>query len=214
MTGPKKWQLEDLLARPEVQKATSNINPELMERRLYKPPICEVFSKPFSRLETADGYRFEIDREAQQKLPKIINADVLKIEGVDSLNDVDKNAWEKPRKIGIVFSGGPAPGGHNVIAGLYDAAKKANASNQIFGFLVGPDGIIEGESIALTDQLVNDFRNLGGFTMIKTGRTKIDTPQKMGLSRQTILDMGLDALVVVGGDDSNTNAAFFGRGPV
>ncbi len=208
MTGPKKWQLEDLLQRPEVQKATSNINPELMERRLYQPPVCDVFSKPFSRLEKAAGYHFEIDREAKQKLPKIINADLLKIEGIDTLDAAEKAAWEKPRKIGIVFSGGPAPGGHNVIAGLFDAAKKANPSSRIFGFLVGPDGIIEGEAIELTDQLVDNFRNLGGFTMIKTGRTKIDTPKKMELSRETILDMGLDALVVVGGDDSNTNAAF------
>jgi pyrophosphate--fructose-6-phosphate 1-phosphotransferase len=208
MTGQKQWRLEDLLARPEVQKATSNVNPELIERRLYQPPICDVFSKPFSCLVDADCYRFEIDREAKQKLPKIINAKVVRIKGVESLSDSEKKAFQKKRKIGIVFSGGPAPGGHNVIAGLYDSAKKANAENQIFGFLVGPDGIIEGEAIELTNQLVNDYRNLGGFTMIKTGRTKIDTSEKMALSRQTILDMGLDALVVVGGDDSNTNAAF------
>lgn len=208
MTGQKKWRLEDLLARPEVQKATSNINPELMERRLYKPPVCDAFLKPFSHLEQADDYRFEIDREARKKLPKIINAKVVKIEGVETLPDSARADYQKTRKIGIVFSGGPAPGGHNVIAGLYDAAKKANSASRIFGFLVGPDGIIEGESIELTDEIVNDYRNLGGFTMIKTGRTKIDSPQKMTLSRQTILDMGLDALIVVGGDDSNTNAAF------
>ena len=208
MTGQKKWQLESLLARPEVQKATSNINPELMERRLYQPPVCDVFQKPFSRLENMEGYRFEMDRESQKKLPNIISAKVVKIVGAETLSEPEKRTFQKKRRIGIVFSGGPAPGGHNVIAGLYDAAKKANPENRVFGFLVGPDGIIEGESIELNDKLVDSYRNLGGFTMIKTGRTKIDSPEKMTLSRKTILDMRLDALVVVGGDDSNTNAAF------
>jgi pyrophosphate--fructose-6-phosphate 1-phosphotransferase len=208
MTIQDKRQLEDLLKRPEVKKATSNINPELMERRYYKPPICDAFSKPFSSLEPAKGYYFEIDREAKKKLPKIINAKVVNIKSTETLDSAEKKNFQKPRRIGIVFSGGPAPGGHNVIAGLYDAAKNANRNNRVFGFLVGPDGIIGGEFIELTDTLVDDFRNLGGFTMIKTGRTKIDSPQKMALSRQTILDMDLDAIVVVGGDDSNTNAAF------
>jgi pyrophosphate--fructose-6-phosphate 1-phosphotransferase len=98
-----------------------------------------------------------------------------------------------------------------VIAGIYDAAKKANPDNRLFGFLVGPDGIIESEYVELTDALVDSYRNLGGFTMIKTGRTKIDTPKKMALAKDTITAMGLDALVVVGGDDSNTNAAFLAQ---
>ncbi len=117
----------------------------------------------------------------------------------------------KKRNIGIVFSGGPAPGGHNVIAGLYDAAKKANPDSRVYGFLVGPDGIIENEAVELSDDLVNRYRNLGGFTMIKTGRTKIDSKEKMALSRETCRRLDLDALVVVGGDDSNTNAAFLAQ---
>ena len=98
-----------------------------------------------------------------------------------------------------------------MIAGIYDAAKRVNPESTIYGFLVGPDGIIEGEFVELNDRVVDAYRNLGGFTMIKTGRTKIDTPQKMKLSKQTILGMGLNALVVVGGDDSNTNAAFLAQ---
>ena len=208
MTIQEKWRLEDLLKQPEVKKAISNINPELMERRHYIPLVCDAFLKPFSTLEDADEYSFVIDREAKKKLPNIINAKVVRIKSAETLDGVSKNNFQKPRRIGIVFSGGPAPGGHNVIAGLYDGAKNANQNTRVFGFLVGPDGIIEGESIELTDELVDAYRNLGGFTMIKTGRTKIDSPEKMALSRQTILDMKLDALVVVGGDDSNTNAAF------
>ncbi|MGD8894357.1 MAG: 6-phosphofructokinase, partial [Desulfobacterales bacterium] len=97
------------------------------------------------------------------------------------------------------------------IAGLYDAAKKANSETRIFGFILGPDGIIENEAIEITGSLVDSYRNLGGFTMIKTGRAKIDTKEKMALSRETCKSLGLDALVIVGGDDSNTNAAFLAQ---
>ena len=119
--------------------------------------------------------------------------------------------YGKQRNIGIVFSGGPAPGGHNVIAGVYDAAKKANPENRVYGFLLGPDGIVENDVIEIDADLVNRYRNLGGFTMIKTGRAKIDTPKKMALSRETCRALNLSALVVVGGDDSNTNAAFLAQ---
>jgi pyrophosphate--fructose-6-phosphate 1-phosphotransferase len=98
-----------------------------------------------------------------------------------------------------------------VIAGLFDAAKRANPENRLFGFLVGPEGVVENEAIEITQDLVDAYRNLGGFTMIKTGRAKIDSKQKIELSRQTCRDLGLDALVIVGGDDSNTNAAFLAQ---
>ena len=98
-----------------------------------------------------------------------------------------------------------------MIAGIYDAAKKANPKSVILGFLLGPDGIIENEVIEITGVMVDAHRNMGGFTMIKTGRTKIDTRQKMVLSRETCKKLNLDALVVVGGDDSNTNAAFLAQ---
>ena len=110
-----------------------------------------------------------------------------------------------------MFSGGPAPGGHNVIAGLFDAAKKANPENRIFGFLLGPDGIIENETIEITEEIVASYKNLGGFCMIKTGRTKVDTKDKMVLSKETCNKLNLVALVIVGGDDSNTNAAFLSQ---
>jgi pyrophosphate--fructose-6-phosphate 1-phosphotransferase len=98
-----------------------------------------------------------------------------------------------------------------VIAGIFDAAKQANPASRIYGFLLGPDGIIENEAIELTAERVDAYRNLGGFTMIRTGRTKIDSEAKMALSRETCQNLGLDALVIVGGDDSNTNAAFMAQ---
>ena len=199
-----------LMEKESVLKAVSSASEAMRARNAYKPPVCNVFKSECTRLQIRDEFRFDIDPEARQQLPDIIKNKVQSVLAAEP-DAADRAAHNRQRKIGIVFSGGPAPGGHNVIAGLYDAAKKANPATQIFGFLVGPDGIIEGEYIELTDQLVDAYRNLGGFTMIKTGRTKIDTPRKMALSRETILGMGLDALVVVGGDDSNTNAAFLAQ---
>ncbi len=211
MPGKETINLEAILNHPQVKKATDDINPELRERREYCPPQCEVFSKAYTVLRETDDYRFELDKEAEKQLPNIIGHKVQLIEGQDSVDDATAGQYNKKRNIGIVFSGGPAPGGHNVIAGLYDAAKKANPATKVYGFLVGPDGIIENEVVELSDKMVDAYRNLGGFSMIKTGRTKIDTTEKMTLSRETCRRLNLDALVIVGGDDSNTNAAFLAQ---
>jgi pyrophosphate--fructose-6-phosphate 1-phosphotransferase len=211
MSGKKSTGFNKLLNNPEVQEITSNMNQELMERRRSIPPKIDVFSYPYTTLKEDPGYEFIIDREAKKKLPDIINNKVERIEGLASPDQSFKERYGKKRNIGIVFSGGPAPGGHNVIAGLYDAAKKANPETKIYGFLLGPDGIIENEAIMLNEELVNKYRNLGGFNMIKTGRTKIDTNEKMALSTATCKKLKLDALVIVGGDDSNTNAAFLAQ---
>ena len=203
--------IEDLLKNPEVKKAAGDINQELIERRKNIPPKCDVFTSPYTVLKDNDDFKFSIDREARRQLPDIINNKVQSIVGLDSTEESFKQRYCKKYNIGIVFSGGPAPGGHNVIAGLYDAAKKANSQTRLFGFLLGPDGIIENETIEITAPLVDSYRNLGGFTMIKTGRAKIDTKEKMSLSKETCERLGLDALVIVGGDDSNTNAAFLAQ---
>jgi len=211
MPGKETISLEEILNHPTVKKATDDINAESLERRAYSPLRCEVFSHPYTVLRETDRYRFELDRQAEKLLPDIIANKVQLVEGKDSVDDEVARQYGKKRHIGIVFSGGPAPGGHNVIAALYDAAKKANPDSRIYGFLVGPDGIIENEAVELGDDLVNRYRNLGGFTMIKTGRTKIDSEEKIALSRETCRRLDLDALVVVGGDDSNTNAAFLAQ---
>ncbi len=203
--------IDVLLKRPEVQEATKNINRELVERREYVPPKCKVYESPYTVLKDNGRFTFNIDKEAKKQLPDIIDNKVQNIVGLDSPEESFRDRYCKKHNIGIVFSGGPAPGGHNVIAGLYDAAKKANPETKIYGFLLGPDGIIESEAIEITGSLVDTYRNLGGFTMIKTGRTKIDTKEKMALSKETCKGLGLDALVIVGGDDSNTNAAFLAQ---
>jgi pyrophosphate--fructose-6-phosphate 1-phosphotransferase len=211
MTVQTSVNIQELLKKPEVRDVTDPVSRELAERRKFVPPICNVFSKPYTVVKADDRYPFHIDKEAERQLPNIIHNKVQVISGQDSPDPSFKETYAKTRNIGIVFSGGPAPGGHNVIAGLFDAAKKANPETKIFGFLMGPDGIIENEAIELTREVVDKYRNLGGFGMIKTGRTKIDTKEKMSLSRETCKALGLDALVVVGGDDSNTNAAFLAQ---
>jgi pyrophosphate--fructose-6-phosphate 1-phosphotransferase len=211
MSAKEASNMEEILNHPKVKSAIDDVNAEVLERRAYSPLQCEVFSHPYTILQETDRYQFELDRQAEKLLPDIIGNRVQLVEGKDVLADDLAREYGKRRNIGIVFSGGPAPGGHNVIAGLFDAAKKANPNSKVFGFLVGPDGIIENEAVELTDDLVNRYRNLGGFTMIKTGRTKIDSSEKMALSLETCRRLDLDALVVVGGDDSNTNAAFLAQ---
>jgi pyrophosphate--fructose-6-phosphate 1-phosphotransferase len=109
--------------------------------------------------------------------------------------------------VGVILSGGQAPGGHNVIAGLFDGLKKGNPESKLYGFLGGPSGLIENKSLLITDELVDQYRNTGGFDMIMSGRTKIDTPEQFAVSLKTAKALNLNAIVVIGGDDSNTNAA-------
>ncbi len=115
---------------------------------------------------------------------------------------------KEPLRLGIVLSGGPAPGGHNVIAGVFEAAKAGHPDSLLVGFLAGPKGIIGNRHLEVTGEMVALYKNSGGFHMLGTGRDKIDTPEKMEQCRQTCAALKLDGLVVVGGDDSNTNAAF------
>ncbi len=110
-------------------------------------------------------------------------------------------------KVGVVLSGGPAPGGHNVIAGVFDAVKSANPDSKVYGFLKGPGGVIKGKYVELTAETIDQYRNTGGFNMIMTGRDKIEKPEELEACRKNFEEMGLDGLVIIGGDDSNTNAA-------
>lgn len=113
---------------------------------------------------------------------------------------------KKAVRVGVVLSGGQAPGGHNVIGGLLDGLKKANSKNKLFGFLGGPSGIVDNKFIEITPALMKDYRNTGGFDLIQSGRTKIETPEQLKAAKDNLLKNKMDALVVVGGDDSNTNA--------
>ncbi|MBO7741905.1 MAG: 6-phosphofructokinase, partial [Victivallales bacterium] len=110
-------------------------------------------------------------------------------------------------KAGVILSGGQAPGGHNVIAGLYDGLKKLNADNELFGFLGGPSGLIDGKYQILNDDIIDAYRNTGGFDMICSGRTKLETEEQFECVMANCKKLGITAIVIIGGDDSNTNAA-------
>ena len=113
----------------------------------------------------------------------------------------------RPLQVGVVLSGGQAAGGHNVISGIFDALKQLNHASKLFGFLDGPGGIISGKARELTAGILAPYRNQGGFDMIGSGRAKIETEEQLKQSLDVVQRMQLDGLVVIGGDDSNTNAA-------
>ena len=110
-------------------------------------------------------------------------------------------------RIGVILSGGPAPGGHNVIAGIFDGLKAANPASVLYGFRGGPGGLVDDKCMDIDAGLVDEYRNTGGFDLIGSGRTKIETPEQFEKAFETAKRRKLDAVVVVGGDDSNTNAA-------
>ncbi len=113
----------------------------------------------------------------------------------------------KKQVVGVILSGGQAPGGHNVICGLYDALKKADADNVLYGFKGGPSGLIEDDYIIFDDAYINAYRNTGGFDIIGSGRTKLETEAQFAVVAENCAKHGINALVIIGGDDSNTNAA-------
>jgi pyrophosphate--fructose-6-phosphate 1-phosphotransferase len=110
-------------------------------------------------------------------------------------------------KAGVILSGGQAPGGHNVIAGLYDGLKKGNPESELYGFRGGPSGLVENKHMVFTGAVIDEYRNTGGFDIIGSGRTKIETPEQFAAALETARKLELDAVVIIGGDDSNTNAA-------
>jgi pyrophosphate--fructose-6-phosphate 1-phosphotransferase len=139
MSKKETKALEELLKHPRIRKITDNISAELQERTQYCPRVCAVFSKKYTVLKDTDRFKFGVHKEAGRQLPDIIDNKVQIVAGLDAADKAHAQQYEKVRNIGIVFSGGPAPGGHNVIAGLYDAAKKANPRSKIFGFIEGTD---------------------------------------------------------------------------
>ena len=112
----------------------------------------------------------------------------------------------KPVNVGVILSGGQAPGGHNVISGLFDGIKKIHKDSRLFGFLNGPSGLVDHKYIELTEDIINEYRNTGGFDMIGSGRTKLEEESQFDKGLEICKKLGIKAIVIIGGDDSNTNA--------
>ena len=164
----------------------------------------------------------------QPKLPKGLQGAVKVVEGepTQSVGDQDEikklfpNTYGMPlvefvkgdkennqkMNIGVILSGGQAPGGHNVICGLFDAIKKMNPENRLYGFLMGPGGLVDHEYKELTADIIDQYRNTGGFDMIGSGRTKLEKEDQFEKGLQIIRKLDIKAIVIIGGDDSNTNA--------
>ncbi len=120
--------------------------------------------------------------------------------------ETDEQQTFKPVKVGVILSGGQAPGGHNVISGLYDGIKKLHKDSKLYGFLGGPSGLVNNQYRELTDDIVNEYRNTGGFDIIGSGRTKLEEKEQFDKGWENCKKLGIHALVIIGGDDSNTNA--------
>ena len=164
----------------------------------------------------------------QPKLPKALQGAVKVKEGaptksVDNQEEIKKlfpntygmpliefvpgeNADKKKINIGVILSGGQAPGGHNVISGLFDAVKKLNSENRLYGFLMGPGGLVDHNYVEITAEFLNQYRNTGGFDMIGSGRTKLEEENQFEKGLKIIRELDINAIVIIGGDDSNTNA--------
>jgi len=112
----------------------------------------------------------------------------------------------EPMNVGIILSGGQAPGGHNVITGLFDAVKRLNPANRLYGFILGPGGLVDHNYMELTSEIIDNYRNTGGFDMIGSGRTKLEKVEQFEKGLEIIRELDIKAIVIIGGDDSNTNA--------
>ena len=128
-----------------------------------------------------------------------------------SFSDSGENLDLSNKNVGVILSGGQAPGGHNVIAGLYDALKQADSKNKLYGFLGGPSGIIEGRYVEFDDKFIDAYRNTGGFDIIGSGRTKLETEEQFEQTLETCKKLNINAIVIIGGDDSNTNACMLAQ---
>eukprot|EP01103_Thecamoeba_quadrilineata_P014831 TRINITY_DN4520_c0_g1_i1.p1 TRINITY_DN4520_c0_g1~~TRINITY_DN4520_c0_g1_i1.p1 ORF type:complete len:535 (-),score=102.28 TRINITY_DN4520_c0_g1_i1:174-1778(-) len=174
----------------------------LQEQRLrYQPQVPPIFTSVAQHLCKIDVDAPPVPEDGIRKLFPLTSLQPL-------INLIPgPNVAGAPLKVGVVLSGGPAPGGHNVISGIFDYLKSRNTQSQLFGFLGGPKGVIKGKFIEISETLLAKYRNQGGFDIIGTGRDKIETPEDFKSSLQVCSNLQLDGLVVVGGDDSNTNAA-------
>ena len=180
------------------------ISPLQKARYEYEPKLPGMLRHGISNIAVKEGEptKSVADQEAIQALfPNTYGKKEITFEKGES------TAPNKKQTVGVILSGGQAPGGHNVISGLYDALKAANPENVLIGFKGGPSGLIEDDFIIFDDDYINQYRNTGGFDIIGSGRTKLETKEQFAIAADVAKKHDMDAIVIIGGDDSNTNAA-------
>ncbi len=174
------------------------------ERYKYKPALPSILKEDISNISIETGEATESisnQTELKQLFPGTYGNPLVKlIKG-------ENPSVSKQLNVGVVLSGGQAPGGHNVIAGIFDALKNGNSESKLFGFIGGPSGILENKAVEITSRHIDRYRNTGGFDIIGSGRTKLESEEQFVKSFQVCIEREINALVIIGGDDSNTNAA-------
>ena len=170
-------------------------------RQSYQPKMPKALA---SSLRLAEGAKTEsvADQEEIRRLfPNTYGMPVITLEQANQTT-----AQSEPIAVGVILSGGQAPGGHNVISGLFDGLKRLNPKNRLYGFLGGPSGLIDGKYMELTADIIDEYRNTGGFDIIGSGRTKLEETWQFDNGIEVCKQLGISAIVIIGGDDSNTNA--------
>ena len=169
-------------------------------RASYIPKKPAVLDKNVT-LQEGESTTAVADQEEIKKLfPKTYGRPIIKFVESDESKDLG------PTNVGVILSGGQAPGGHNVIAGIFDGIKRINKESKLFGFILGPAGLINHEYKELTSDIIDEYRNTGGFDIIGSGRTKLETTEDFDKGLEVLKELDIKALVIIGGDDSNTNA--------
>ena len=173
-------------------------------RYSYQPKLPMILRSEMSEIEAVEGAKTESARD-KEKIQALFPTTFGQKE--ISFQKGKSKAEKKKHVVGVILSGGQAPGGHNVVSGLYDALKKADKDNELIGFLGGPSGLTDDKFIVFTDEYINEFRNTGGFDIIGSGRTKLETTEQFEKVAAVCKKHGITAITIIGGDDSNTNAA-------
>ncbi len=181
-----------------------NLSPLQKARYEYSPKLPGMLRGGISEISVKVGAPTE--SVADQAKIKALFPNTYGKEEITFVKGSNTSAAKK-QVVGVILSGGQAPGGHNVICGLYDAIKATDKNNVLLGFKGGPSGLIDDDYIEFTDEYINAYRNTGGFDIIGSGRTKLETEEQFKIVTEVAKKHGLTAIVIIGGDDSNTNAA-------
>ncbi|MDR2139897.1 MAG: diphosphate--fructose-6-phosphate 1-phosphotransferase [Tannerella sp.] len=169
-------------------------------RARYRPKLPAALKGPVRAVRGEETQSAAHQYEIKAQFPGTYGMPVITFE------KSDESVSSQPINVGVILSGGQAPGGHNVIAGLYDGLKAANKGSRLFGFILGPGGLLNHKCKRLTTGLIKEYRNTGGFDIIGSDRTKLETEEQFKRGLEFLKKRGIRALVIIGGDDSNTNA--------
>lgn len=169
------------------------------ERAAYKPKLPKALQGAVKVVEGAPTQSVDNQEEIKKLFPNTYGMPLVEFVTAE-------NALQKEMNVSVILSGGQAPGGHNVISGLFDEIKKLNPNNRLYGFLMGPSGLVDHKYIEITEELIADYRNTGGFDLIGSGRTKLEKVEQFEKGLEVIRELNIKAVVIIGGDDSNTNA--------